>query len=345
MITIAAWILAGVALWLTRGVLDMFGDASHSTRVAMLPSIPELAGLVVLALIAAAAVTGMVKRWTRNPAERSDARLQIALPLFALALIALPYLPILPDIVRPLRAFAGPIAAVIWIGVTGLVVMTAFAVRQTLLRERRSIGGTRLAGTLAVFLITVAVCGTAGLRLRDSLAYPSGDSPHYMVMMESLWRDHDLAVQNNYVPRTEDEDFPRPLTLDAPSIGKSGAIYSARPVGVAVLGAPVLAWGGYHGLVWMFVLLTALTATLVWRWALAYTGSSEAATVAWAAIFLGAPMLFASIAVFPDVPAAFSLIVALAWRSHPQRTSVTVAEYVVRGLAVIVRTPAGSKPR
>jgi len=334
LITVAAWILAGVALWLTRGVLDMFGDASHSTRVAMLPSVPELAGLVVLALIAAAAVTGMVQGWTRDPAERSDARLQIALPLFALALIALPYLPILPDIVRPLRAFAGPIASVIWIAVAGLVVMTAFAVRRTLLRERRSIGGTRLAGTLAVLLMTVAVCGTAGLRLRDSLAYPSGDSPHYMVMMESLWRDHDLAVQNNYVPRSEDEDFPRPLTLDAPSIAKSGAIYSARPVGVAVLGAPVLAWGGYHGLVWMFVLLTALTATLVWRWALAYTGSSEAATVAWAAIFLGAPMLFASIAVFPDVPAAFCLIVALAWRSHPQRTSVTVVEYVVRGLAV-----------
>jgi len=76
----------------TRGVLDMFGDASHSTRVAMLPSVPELAGLVVLALIAAAAVTGMVQGWTRDPAERSDARLQIALPLFALALIALPYL-------------------------------------------------------------------------------------------------------------------------------------------------------------------------------------------------------------------------------------------------------------
>ena len=200
----------------------------------MLPSVPELAGLVVLALIAAGAVTGMVKGWTRDPAERSDARLQIALPLFALALIALPYLPILPDIVRPLRAFAGPIVWLIWIAIAGLAAMTALAVRHTLLHERRSAGGTRLAGTIAVFLITLTVAGIAGVRLRDSLAYPSGDSPHYMVMMESLWRDHDLAVQNNYVPRSENEDFPRPLTLDAPSVGKNGTIYSTRPVGVAL---------------------------------------------------------------------------------------------------------------
>jgi hypothetical protein len=312
----------------------MFGDASHSTRVAMLRSIPELAGLIVLALMAAAAVTGMVKGWTRDLAERSDARLQIALPLIALALIALPYLPILPDIVRPLRAFAGPIVWVIWIAIAGLVAVTALAVRQRLVHQRRSTGGTRLSGTIAVFLITLTIAGTAGLRLRDSLAYPSGDSAHYMVMMESLWRDHDLAIQNNYVPRSENEDFRRPLTLDAPSVGKSGAIYSTRPVGVALLGAPVLAWRGYHGLVWMFVLLTAFIATLVWRWAFAYTGSSGAATVAWAAIFLGAPMLFASIAVYPDIPAAFCMIVALAWRSDPQRTSVTMPEYAVRGLAL-----------
>src|SRR4051812_1395323 len=111
----------------------MFGDASHSTRVAMLPSVPELAGLVVLALIAAAGVAGMVRRWTRDGAERSDVRLQIALPLFALALIGLPYLPVLPDIVRPLRAFAGPIVWIIWIAIAGLMTTTALAIRGTLL--------------------------------------------------------------------------------------------------------------------------------------------------------------------------------------------------------------------
>jgi hypothetical protein len=315
LITVAAWVLAGVALWLSRSVLDMFGDASHSTRVAMLPSIPELAGLIMLALLLAAAVAGLVRRWSGNPAERSDARLQIALPLFALSLLTLPYLPILPDVIRPLRAFAGPIVWLIWIVVAGLVSMTALAVRRSLLQRRRSIGGTRLVGTVLIFFLTCAAGGVAGLRLRDSLTYPSGDEPRYMAMMQRLWQDHDHAI-------------------DAPLVGGSQTIYSAVPVGIAVLGAPVLAWRGYHGLIWMFVLITACCATLMWRWAFAYSGSGEAATVAWAAVFLGAPMLFSSIAIYPDVPAALCVLVAIAWRSTPQRTHTKVAEYVVRGLAL-----------
>lgn len=311
----------------------MFGDASHSTRVAMLPSAPELAGLIVLALLAASGVAGLVRGWTRDLTVRSEARLQIALPLFALALLALPYLPVLPDVIPPLRAFAGPVTWVIWIAVAGLVLMTALAVRRPLRRRSPSIGGTRLVGTVMVFVVTLAAAGTAGLRLRDSLTYPSGDEPHYMVMMQSLWRDHDLKIQNNYDRKDYDAYFASPLAPDGAPAGKDGEIYSARPVGLAVIGAPVLAWRGYHGLIWMFVLLTAFTATLTWRWAFAYTGSGEAATLAWAAVFLGAPVLFTSISVLPEIPAAFCVMVALAWRSHPQRSEVTVAEYAVRGLA------------
>jgi hypothetical protein len=308
-------VLAGVALWLSRSVLDMFGDASHSTRVAMLPSIPELAGLIMLALVLAAGVAGLVRRWSSDPIERSDARLQIALPLFALSLLALPYLPVLPDIIRPLRAFAGPIVWLIWIVVAGVVSMTALAVRRSLQRRRRSIGGTRLVGTVTIFFLTCAAGGVASVRLRDSLTYPSGDEPRYMAMMQSLWQNHHMAP-------------------DGPSVRPGGTIHSSLPVGVAVLGAPVFAWRGYHGLIWMFVLLTAFGATLMWRWAFAYSGSGEAATIAWAAVFCGAPMLFSSIAIYPDVPAALCVLVAIAWRSTPKRTHGTVGEYVVRGLAL-----------
>ena len=334
MITVAAWVLAGVALWLTHGVLDMYGDAQSSTRVAMLPSVPELAGLIVLALLGGAAVAGIVKGWTRNSIERSDARLQIALPLFALVLLALPYLPIVPDAISPLRAFTGPIAWIIWVAVLGLVVMTALAVRASLVRTRRSIGGSRLVGTTVIFLVTLAMGGTAALRLRDSVTYPSGDEPHYMIMMQSLWQDHDLKIQNNYLPKGDDAPFPSPPPPDRPSIGKDGQMYSARPIGLAVLGAPMLAWRGYHGLIWMLVLVAAFTATLMWRWAFAYTGSAEAASLAWLAVFLGAPVLFTSIAVYPDIPAAFCVMVALAWRTHPQRSKTTLPEYVIRALAV-----------
>ena len=334
LITVAAWVLAGIALWFSRSVLDMFGNAHESTRVAMLPSAPELAGLIVLALVVAASVVAFSNRWTRDTTERSDVRLQIALPLAALGLLVLPYLPWLPDWILPLRALAGPITGVVWFVVAGLVVMSALSMRAALRRRPRAAHGTRLLGTMVIFALTVAVAGTAGRQLRDSLAYPSGDEPHYMVMMQSLWRDHDLRIQNNYDRKDYDEYFQSPLGPDIVSAGSNGQLYPARPVGLAMLGAPVFAWRGYHGVMGMLVLLTALAAALMWRWAFAHTGSGEAATLAWAAVFLGAPVLFTSIAVYPDIPAALCVMVALGWRSSPQRAGTTTGEYIVRGFAV-----------
>jgi hypothetical protein len=335
-ITIAAWIAAGIALWLTRSVLDMFGDATHSTRVAMLPSAPELAGLVVMALLAAGAAAAIVNGWTRDASERSEARLQIALPLFALSVIAIPYMPVLPDLIPPLRLFAGPVVWIVWISVAGLVLMTALAARRSIQHRYQSTGGTRLVGTVVIFAGTLAIAGTTGIQLRDTLTYPSGEEPHYMIMMQSLWRDHDLKIQNNYDRKDYEEYFAPSLTPDQPSLGADGQIYSTRGIGLAVLGAPIFAWRGYHGLVWMFVVLAALAATVMWRWSFAHTGSGEAATLAWLAVFIAPPVLFTTIAVYPDIPAAFCVMVALAWRSNPQESKGTVQEYVIRAAAVAV---------
>ena len=212
--------------------------------------------------------------------------------------------------------------------------MSALAMRSALRRRPRATHRTRLLRTTAIFAVTLAVAGTAGWRLRDSVAFPTGDEPHYMIMMQSLWRDHDLRTQNNYDRKDYDEYFPSPLGPDILTAGRDGQLYPARPVGLAVIGAPVFAWRGYHGVIWMLVLLAALTAALMWWWAFAYTGSGEAATLAWAAIFMGAPVLFTSIAVYPDIPAAFCVMVALAWKSSPGRSGATTGEGIVRGLAV-----------
>ncbi len=285
----------------------MFGDATHSTRVAMLPSAPELAGLIVLALVGAGGVAGLVKRWTRDPAEASDARLQIALPLVGLAVVGLPFLPILPDVIRPLRAFAGPVVWMIWIVTAALVVMTTLAVRAKLVRQPRSIRNRTWPALLIVFA-TVCLAGTAGYRLRDSLTYPSGDEPRYMIMMQSVWNDHAL-------------------------LSPAGA--SDRGVGLALLGAPILAWAGYHGLIWMLVFVAAVAAALTWNWAFDYTGSLEAATVAWLAIFASPPMLLTSFAVYPDILASVCVLVAVAWRTDPKQPPAAAStEYVCRAIAI-----------
>ena len=325
MITFAAWVLAGAALWFTRSVLDVFGDGQRSTRVAMLPSMAELAGLIVFALLVSTGVASIVRRWAGARADRQTARLQIAFPLLGLAIVGLPYLPWLPDWILPLRAVAGPMTMVVWIVVGAQLIATAVALRESAGRVPfvgRIPNDPSYRAAVAVFLVTFAAAGAAGWTLRDSLTYPGGDEPHHMIMMQSLWRDHDLQVQNNYQRLDYEEYFPASLE-PAP----------ARAAGLAVLGAPVFAWGGYHGVMWMQVLLTAITALLTWRWALACTGSKEAATMAWAAVFLGAPLLLTSFAIYPEIPAAFGVMVVMGWRSTPQRAD-TPAEFVSRGLAV-----------
>jgi hypothetical protein len=265
LITLAAWVLAGLALWLTRGVLDMFGDAHRSTRVAMLPSLPELAGLIVLALVFGGGVAVIVRRWTASSDERAEARQQIALPLFGLTIFALPYLPWLPDWILPLRALAGPIAAVVWFVVIGQMIMAALSLRAVHRGSTRVIPTAPTIGSVAIFLTTLAVTGTAAWHLRDSLVYSSGDELRYVITM---------------------------------------------------------------------ALLTPIAAALMWRWVFAYTGSAEAATIAWASVFLGAPLLFNSFAISTEIPATLCVMLALAWPSKRGPAPVPLFEAIIRGLAV-----------
>ena len=46
--------IAGIAAWISRASFDVAGTSQTPVRVAMLPSVAELIGLVVLALLTAA---------------------------------------------------------------------------------------------------------------------------------------------------------------------------------------------------------------------------------------------------------------------------------------------------
>lgn len=169
MIATAAWVFAGIALWFSRGVVDVFDAGGRVTRVAMLPSVPELLGLIVLMLLAAAGVAACVRRWTSSADDRAEAFLQISLPLFSLVLTLVPYLPWVPDQIQPLRALAGPIVKIIWFAVAGQVIITFFSVRSTF-RLARSNYGTGVVNAVLAVAIGTALMSIAWLRVRDTLA-------------------------------------------------------------------------------------------------------------------------------------------------------------------------------
>jgi hypothetical protein len=117
LVPISVVMIAGVALWLSRASFDVAGTTATPVRVAMLPSLAELVGFVALALIIAAGMASLVRRTGAFWEPATDA----LLPLVALSLLALPYLPWLADWIPALRLFAGPGRILVWFVVIGQV--------------------------------------------------------------------------------------------------------------------------------------------------------------------------------------------------------------------------------
>src|SRR5687768_14339974 len=114
---IGAATIAGVAMWLTRASFDVAGTTTAPVRVAMLPSLAGLLGFVALALLTAGGMATLVRSGRGFWGPAADA----LLPLFALSLLFLPYLPWIADWIPALRLFAGPGRMLIWVVVIGQV--------------------------------------------------------------------------------------------------------------------------------------------------------------------------------------------------------------------------------
>src|SRR5262245_29714806 len=96
-------VIAAIGIYCSRSVLDVVDGPGHVVRIAMLPPVWQL-----VALIAAAVGAGLV-------AARTNADPDVAVPLAALGLLAIPYLPWLADRTPNLRALAGPARVCLWV--------------------------------------------------------------------------------------------------------------------------------------------------------------------------------------------------------------------------------------
>ncbi len=143
------------------------------------------------------------------------------------------------------------------------------------------------------------------------MLFPSGDEPHYLVIAQSLWRDGDLKIENNHKRGDYAEYFGRDLDPHYLTRGSDREIYSIHPVGMPVLITPIMALGGYTLVVAWFILMAATAAAAAWRWTLATTGAVGPTTLAWAAIAFSAPFLINSFTIYPEVPAALVMALAL----------------------------------
>jgi hypothetical protein len=276
----------GIAAWCSLGVLGIAGAGSVSARIALLPP------WWLVAVLTGAAWT-VVRILRLSPAELS--------PLFASALLILPWLPL------PLPAAAllwtGGLIPVVWMGVViGVILARCPAVRQRWMIDSRR-------APLVVLTVSAVLYGSAAWWLSPRL--PAGDEPHYLVITQSLLEDGDLRIENNHQRGDYLEYFSGVLKPDYLRRGTDGAIYSIHAPGLPLLVLPAYWLSGYAGTLAFLTVVAACGAALTWRVAHAATGSVGAAWFGWACCAVTTPFLFLATQLFPDGIGATVLLLGL----------------------------------
>ena len=314
--TVGAWITAGAAFWVSLGSLDVAVDGAQAVRVAMLPNLAQLAASLALALAVGAVLSLRLSDAPRavpgagGAAPRRTGSGDSFLPLYALSVLILPYLPWLPDRVPVLRVFAGPGRLLVWLVVASQVAWSVLGTgrgRRLVVRMR---AWSALRSYLVVFAASALLFGAAAVALAPSGMFPGGDEPHYLIITQSLLTDHDLRIENNHARQDYAAYYDAELAPHAIAPGRDGGTYSVHPVGLPLLAAPAFALGGYPAVVLLMVLIAAAAAALAWRWVRRVTGSVAAATFSWSVTALSVPYLTNSGTVYPEIPAAFAVMVA-----------------------------------
>ena len=167
-------------------------------------------------------------------------------------------------------------------------------------RARAGRQGALFAAAAATYLL-LGLAYTTRLRA-------TGDEPHYLVMAQSLWREGDLDLRDNYGREDWREHTPGPLQPHYAAPRADGRPFPAHGVGLPLLAAPVYALGGRVLVALGIGLLAAgLTVRVA---ALAARRLPGAAPWAWA-VAASPPVLFYAFHVYTEVPSALALAGAL----------------------------------
>ncbi len=162
---------------------------------------------------------------------------------------------------------------------------------------------------VALGLVAFTLFAAAGLRHVHGLQ-ASGDEPHYLLMAQSLWQEHDLDLRDNLERGDYGAYVPGALSPHYGWPRRDGRPYPAHSPGLPLLIAPAYAAGGRAGVVLLLAALGALLVVEVGRWARLLDGSETA--VALAALLIAiSPVFFYSFHVYTEVPSALAAWCAL----------------------------------
>jgi hypothetical protein len=225
------------------------------------------------------------------------------------AAVALAHLPGARAAVPGLGVLTGPL------GVVLLLVGAALTVGRAVPRPLRP----PVPPAWALFALAALVSSAIGLRYARSVE-PSGDEIDYLLMAQSVWREGDLDLRDNFERGDHLEYLGGFDRMPGGTRRADGRSYPTHSAGLSVLLAPAYALGGRTGCVVLLALLAAglglLTRDLARR-----SGADEgAALLAWAAA-VGPPVLFYTGFLYTEVVVAFCLALALRLLLAPTGTA------------------------
>ncbi len=295
----AALVVVGLALSLLLrfGVrLPLFEGAFKLDNPRLLVSLPSFL-LVVFALVAAFSIALLLSRG----ASLWEACLSFAPASLALAV----FVPGVFSIAPFTASFSGRLLDVL------LVACLVVAVWRIL--EKRPLSIAPSAGLVAIAAFGLYVL--VGWKMGHDVGL-SGDEPHYLLVVESLLRDGDLAVANNY----REEHY---ASFYSGKIGPHlarGTPYSVHGIGLPLLLLPGYALFGLTGVLLTEALLSALILHGIFRIVRTSLKSADAGLLAVLVFGCTAPGLFLSVSAYPELPATLVvvLVVARLVRADPE---------------------------
>ena len=174
-------------------------------------------------------------------------------------------------------------------------------------------GRELLLGALALFLLlSVAYAFSVDIRATRGASI-TGDEPSYLLTTQSLLDDGDFDLRNQYATKSYKSFFDHPNDLWQQSVPRQddGRLLSPHNPGLSFLVIPGFALGGLAGTQVQLLVLAAATMALAFVLAARLSGHW---LVSWAValvVGLSATAFIYSTEIYPEFPAALTLVIAL----------------------------------
>jgi hypothetical protein len=165
---------------------------------------------------------------------------------------------------------------------------------------------------LAPFILALGIYLVAFQQMNPEL---TGDEPHYLLVAQSIAFDRDFALDNDYASRDRTlriaDVFPLDPEPHAARYAPSAHLRPVHGIGLSALLAPAVALGGLTGAQLAMIFIAALLAYQLFRLLRQLGFRPLVRIAAWLAVVACSPVIAFTSQIYPELPGALILVVAL----------------------------------